>query len=82
MLGSVGSAVRLLTCPALSDKILDAVVTDLLLFAVSLGLSAGFAFAQGWWVIACYAGLTFAIPALQQCCPPFPPICSACRTQG
>ena len=27
-------------------------------------------------------GLPSAIPALQQCCPPFPPICSACPTPG
>ena len=33
-------------------------------FAVSLGLSAGFAFAQGWWVVACYAGLTFCYSGL------------------
>ena len=31
---------------------------------MSLGLSAGFAFAQGWWVIACYAGLTFCYSGL------------------
>ena len=63
VLGSVGSAVGRLLMPMLSDKI-GRRPTDLLLFAVSLGLSAGFAFAQGWWVIACYAGLTFCYSGL------------------
>ena len=61
--GSVGSAAGRLLMPMLSDKI-GRRPTDLLLFAVSLGLSAGFAFAQGWWVIACYAGLTFCYSGL------------------
>lgn len=63
VLGSVGSAAGRLLMPMLSDKI-GRRPTDLLLFAVSLGLSAGFAFAQGWWVIACYAGLTFCYSGL------------------
>ena len=63
MLGSVGSAAGRLLMPMLSDKI-GRRPTDLLLFAVSLGLSAGFAFAQGWWVIACYAGPTFCYSGL------------------
>ena len=58
VLGSVGSAAGRLLMPMLSDRI-GRRPTDMLLFAVSLGLSAGFAFAQGWWVVACYAGLTF-----------------------
>ena len=58
-----GSAAGRLLMPMLSDKI-GRRPTDLLLFAVSLGLSAGFAFAQGWWVIACYAGLTFCYSGL------------------
>ena len=45
VLGSVGSAAGRLLMPMLSDKI-GRRPTDLLLFAVSLGLSAGFAFAQ------------------------------------
>ena len=63
VLGSVGCAAGRLLMPMLSDKI-GRRPTDLLLFAVSLGLSAGFAFAQGWWVIACYAGLTFCYSGL------------------
>ena len=38
--------------------------TDLILFGVSLGLSAAFLFAQGWLVVAVYAGLTFCYSAL------------------
>ena len=52
-----------LLMPMLSDKI-GRRPTDLILFAVLLGLSAGFAFAQGWWVVACYAGLTFCYSGL------------------
>ena len=63
VLGSVGSAAGRLLMPMLSDKI-GRRPTDLLLVAVSLGLSAGFAFAQGWWVVACYAGLTFCYSGL------------------
>ena len=63
VLGSVGSAAGRLLMPMLSDKI-GRRPTDLLLFAVSGGLSAGFAFAQGWAVVACYAGLTFCYSAL------------------
>ena len=63
VLGSVGSAAGRLLMPMLSDKI-GRRPTDLILFAVSLGLSAGFAFAQGWWVVACYAGLTFCYSGL------------------
>ncbi len=52
VLGSVGSAAGRLLMPMLSDKI-GRRPTDLILFAVSLGLSAGFAFAQagGWWPV-------------------------------
>ena len=63
VLGSVGSAAGRLLMPLLSDRI-GRRPTDLLLFAVSAGLSAGFAFAQGWGVVACYAGLTFCYSAL------------------
>ena len=63
VLGSVGSAAGRLLMPLLSDKI-GRRQTDMLLFAVSLGLSAGFAFAQGWLVVAVYAGLTFCYSAL------------------
>ena len=63
VLGSVGSAAGRLLMPLLSDRI-GRRPTDMLLFAVSVGLSAGFAFAQGWGVVACYAGLTFCYSAL------------------
>ena len=63
VLCSVGSAAGRLLMPMLSDKI-GRRPTDMLLFAVSAGLSAGFAFAQGWGVVACYAGLTFCYSAL------------------
>ena len=63
VLGSVGSAAGRLLMPMLSDKI-GRRPTDLILFAVSLGLSAGFAFAQGWWVVVRYAGLTFCYSGL------------------
>ena len=63
VLGSVGSAAGRLLMPLLSDRI-GRRPTDMLVFAVSAGLSAGFAFAQGWGVVACYAGLTFCYSAL------------------
>ncbi len=63
VLGSVGSAAGRLLMPLLSDRI-GRRPTDMLLFAVSAGLSAGFAFAQGWGVVACYAGLTLCYSAL------------------
>ena len=63
VLGSVGSAAGRLLMPLLSDRI-GRRSTDMLLFAVSAGLSAGFVFAQGWGVVACYAGLTFCYSAL------------------
>ena len=63
VLGSVGSAAGRLLMPLLSDRI-GRRPTDMLLFAVSAGLSAGFAFAQGWGVVACYAVLTFCYSAL------------------
>lgn len=63
VLGSVGSAAGRLLMPMLSDKI-GRRPTDMILFAVSLGLSAAFLFAQGWWVVGCYAGLTFCYSAL------------------
>ena len=63
VLGSVGSAAGRLLMPLLSDRI-GRRSTDMLLFAASAGLSAGFVFAQGWGVVACYAGLTFCYSAL------------------
>ena len=63
VLGSVGSAAGRLLMPMLSDKI-GRRPTDMILFAASLGLSAVFWFAQGWAVVAVYAGLTFCYSAL------------------
>ena len=63
VLGSVGSAAGRLLMPLLSDEI-GRRPTDLILFGASMGLSAAFAFAQGWAVVACYAGLTFCYSAL------------------
>ena len=63
VLGSVGSAAGRLLMPMLSDKI-GRRPTDMILFAVSLSLSAVFWFAQGWAVVAVYAGLTFCYSAL------------------
>ena len=63
VLGSVGSAAGRLLMPLLSDKI-GRRPTDLILFGVSLGLSAAFLFARGWAVVAVYAGLTFCYSAL------------------
>lgn len=63
VLGSVGSAAGRLLMPMLSDKI-GRRPTDLILFAASFCLSAGFAFAQGWLVVAAYASLTFCYSAL------------------
>ena len=63
VLGSVGSAAGRMLMPMLSDRI-GRRATDLGLFAASLGLSAAFWAAQGWWVVACYAGLTFCYSAL------------------
>ena len=63
VLGSVGSAAGRLLMPLLSDKI-GRRPTDLILFGVSLGLSAVFLFARGWTVVAVYAGLTFCYSAL------------------
>ena len=63
VLGSVGSAAGRLLMPLLSDKI-GRRPTDLILFGMSLGLSAVFLFARGWAVVAVYAGLTFCYSAL------------------
>ena len=63
VLGSVGSAAGRLLMPMLSDKI-GRRPTDMLLFAASLTLSVVFLFAQGWAVVAVYAGLTFCYSAL------------------
>ena len=63
VLGSVGSAAGRLLMPMLSDKI-GRRATDLILFGASGGLSAAFLLAQGWAVVAVYAGLTFCYSAL------------------
>ena len=63
VLGSVGSAAGRLLMPMLSDKI-GRRPTDMILFGTSLTLSVGFCFAQGWAVVAVYAGLTFCYSAL------------------
>ena len=63
VLGSVGSAAGRMLMPMLSDHI-GRRATDLGLFAASLALSAAFWAAQGWWVVVCYAGLTFCYSAL------------------
>ena len=70
VLGSVGSTAGRLLMPLLSDKI-GRRPTDLILFGVSAGLSAAFAFAGGWWVVAVYAGLTFCYSALAAVLPAF-----------
>jgi OFA family oxalate/formate antiporter-like MFS transporter len=70
VLGSVGSAAGRLLMPLLSDKI-GRRRTDLGLFAASLGLSVAFAFAQGWGVVAVYAGLTFCYSGLAAVLPAF-----------
>ena len=63
VLGSVGSAAGRMLMPMLSDHI-GRRATDLGLFAASLALSAAFWAARGWWVVVCYAGLTFCYSAL------------------
>ena len=63
VLGSVGSAAGRLLMPLLSDKI-GRRPADMILFGVSLGLSAAFLFARSWAVIAVYAGLTFCYSGL------------------
>ena len=63
VLGSVGSAAGRMLMPMLSDHI-GRRAADLGLFAASLGLSAAFWAARGWWVVVCYAGLTFCYSAL------------------
>ncbi|MBQ7859758.1 MAG: MFS transporter [Faecalibacterium sp.] len=70
VLGSVGSAAGRLLMPLLSDKI-GRRRTDLWLFGTSLGLSAAFLVARGWWVVACYALLTFCYSALAAVLPAF-----------
>jgi OFA family oxalate/formate antiporter-like MFS transporter len=70
VLGSMGSAAGRLLMPLLSDKI-GRRCTDLGLFAASLGLSVAFAFAQGWGVVAVYAGLTFCYSGLAAVLPAF-----------
>ena len=63
VLGSVGSAAGRLVMPLFSDRA-GRRAADGLLFAGSLGLSVGFAFARGWMVVAVYGGLTFCYSGL------------------
>ena len=63
VLGSVGSAAGRLLMPLLSDRI-GRRRTDLILFGSSALLSTAFLFAAGWWVVVCYALLTFCYSAL------------------
>ena len=56
--GSAASAAGRLSMPWLSDRI-GRKAADLLLYAALGGLSAAFAFARGWWVLAVYCALTF-----------------------
>ncbi len=63
VLGSVGSAAGRLLMPLFSDRV-GRRAADGLLFAGSLGLSVGFAFARGWMVVAVYGGLTFCYSGL------------------
>lgn len=70
VLGSAGSTAGRLLMPLLSDR-LGRRPTDLLLFAASAGLSAGFAFARGWAVAWVYAGLTFCYSGLSAVLPAF-----------
>ena len=70
VLGSAGSTAGRLLMPLLSDR-LGRRPTDLLLFAASAGLSAGFAFARGWAVVGVYAGLTFCYSGLSAVLPAF-----------
>ena len=63
VLGSVGSAAGRLLMPLFSDRA-GRRAADGLLFAGSLGLSVGFAFARGWMVVAVYGGLTFCYSGL------------------
>lgn len=56
--GSLCSAAGRLAMPWLSDHI-GRRAADLILFAALAGLSAAFAFAGGWWVLAAYCALTF-----------------------
>ena len=63
VLGSVGSAAGRLLMPLFSDRV-GRRAADGLLFAGSLGLSMGFAFARGWMVVAVYGGLTFCYSGL------------------
>ena len=63
VLGSVGSAAGRLLMPLFSDRA-GRRAADGLLFAGSLGLSVGFAFARGWMVVVVYGGLTFCYSGL------------------
>ena len=58
VLGSLGSAGGRLLMPLLSDKI-GRKAADLILLGALAGLGVGFAFAQSWLWLGCYALLTF-----------------------
>ena len=70
LIGSAGSAAGRLLMPLLSDKI-GRRQTDLWLFAALAGLSAALWQAQGWWMAAVYAGLTFCYSGMAAVLPSF-----------
>ena len=82
VLGSVGSAAGRLLMPMLSDKIGRSAHRSCCCLRCHWGFRQGLRCAGLVGDRLLCRGLPSAIPALQQCCPPFPPICSACRTQG
>ena len=64
MLGSVGSAAGRLLMPMLSDKIGRRPTDHAAVCGVAGAFGRAFLFAQGWAVVAVYAGLTFCYSAL------------------
>ena len=64
VLGSVGSAAGRLLMPMLSDKIGRRAHRPAAVCGCRWGFRRRSAFARGWWVVACYAGLTFCYSAL------------------
>ena len=67
--GSAASAAGRLLCPAASDHWGRKPVLYGVYAALAAG-SIGFAFAQGWWVLAAYCVLTCFTPAARRCSPP------------
>lgn len=70
LIGSAGSAAGRLLMPLLSDKV-GRRRTDLWLFAALAGLSVALWRAQGWWMAAVYAGLTFCYSGMAAVLPSF-----------